>query len=95
MRRWRSRSRRAAATRPRRTASERDRPVGSARARCASSSSRTERFKTLLNHLDLEVTHDLEVHLILDYYSTHKTPEIHRWLLRHPRFVLHFPPTGS
>jgi transposase len=51
--------------------------------------------KKFLNHLDHEVPDDLEVHLILDNYSTHKTPEIHRWLLRHPRFVLHFTPTGS
>jgi hypothetical protein len=33
--------------------------------------------------------------MILHNYSTQKTPEIHRWLLRHPRFVLHFTPTGS
>jgi hypothetical protein len=31
----------------------------------------------------------------LDNYATHKTPEIQRWLLRHPRFVLHFTPTGG
>jgi DDE superfamily endonuclease len=34
-------------------------------------------------------------HLILDNYGTHKTPLIHRWLARHPRFHLHFTPTGS
>ncbi|HSH23610.1 MAG TPA: transposase, partial [Acidimicrobiales bacterium] len=34
-------------------------------------------------------------HLILDNYATHKTPEIRRWLLRHPRFHLHFIPTSS
>jgi hypothetical protein len=38
---------------------------------------------------------DLDVHLIVDNYSTHKTPLIHRWLLRHPRFHLHFTPTSS
>ena len=37
----------------------------------------------------------LDVHLILDNYGTHKTPMIHRWLLRHPRFHLHFTPTGA
>jgi len=37
----------------------------------------------------------LEVHLILDNYATHKTPAIRRWLLRHPRFVLHFIPKSS
>jgi transposase len=35
------------------------------------------------------------VHLILDNYSTHKTPMIHRWLARRPRFHLHFTPTGA
>jgi transposase len=35
------------------------------------------------------------VHLILDNYGTHKTPLIQRWLVRHPRYHLHFTPTGS
>lgn len=56
---------------------------------------RAAEFKKFLNHLDRQVPDDLDVHLILDNYSTHKTPEIHRWLLRHPRFVLHFTPTGA
>lgn len=56
---------------------------------------RAVEFKKFLNHLDREVPDDLEVHLILDNYSTHKTPEIKRWLVRHPRFVLHFTPTSS
>ena len=38
---------------------------------------------------------DLDVHLILDNYATHKTPAVRRWLLAHPRFILHFTPTGS
>jgi len=38
---------------------------------------------------------DLDVHLILDNYGTHKTPLIQRWLVRHPRFQLHFTPTYS
>ena len=37
----------------------------------------------------------LEIHLILDNDSTHKTPLIHRWLLRHPRFHVHFTPTSG
>jgi transposase len=52
-------------------------------------------FKKFLGHLDREVPKQLDVHLILDNYSTHKTAEIHRWLLRHPRFHLHFTPTSS
>jgi len=36
-----------------------------------------------------------ELHLIADNYATHKHPKVHRWLARHPRFHLHFTPTGS
>ena len=42
-----------------------------------------------------EVPANLEVHLILDNYATHKTPQVKRWLKRHPRFHLHFTPTSS
>ena len=52
-------------------------------------------FKKFLNHLNRQVPDHFDVHLILDNYATHKTPDIQRWLLRHPRFVLHFTPTGS
>ncbi len=52
-------------------------------------------FKQFLTKLDREVPPDLEVHLVLDNSSTHKTPAIKRWLLAHPRFVLHFTPTSS
>jgi transposase len=49
----------------------------------------------LANWIDAEVPAELDVHLILDNYGTHKTPLIHRWLLRHLRFHLHFTPTYS
>jgi transposase len=52
-------------------------------------------FKRFLQRLDREVPDELEVHLILDNASTHKTPAIKRWLTAHPRFVLHFTPTSS
>ena len=52
-------------------------------------------FKKFLQTLDQNVPDELEVHLILDNYATHKTPQIKRWLLAHPRFVLHFTPTGA
>jgi transposase len=52
-------------------------------------------FKKFLQTLDREVPSDLEVHVILDNSSTHKTPAIQRWLAAHPRFVLHFTPTSS
>lgn len=52
-------------------------------------------FRKFLDTIDRSVPPDLEVHLILDNYGTHKTPAIHRWLVRHPRFHLHFTPVGA
>jgi transposase len=52
-------------------------------------------FKKFLQKIDREVPAELDVHLILDNYSTHKTPAIKRWLAAHPRFHLHFTPTGA
>jgi transposase len=52
-------------------------------------------FKRFLQTLDREVPDALDVHLVLDNSSTHKTPAIQRWLVAHPRFVLHFTPTSS
>ncbi len=56
---------------------------------------RAAEFRRFLNLINRSVPDDLEVHLVVDNSSTHKTPEIHRWLLRHPRFQLHFTPTYS
>jgi len=56
---------------------------------------RASEFKKFLGLIDQQVPEGLDVHLILDNYSTHKTPDIHRWLLRHPRFHLHFTPTSG
>ena len=52
-------------------------------------------FKQFLAAVDREVPAHLDVHLVLDNSSTHKTPAIQRWLAAHPRFVLHFTPTSS
>jgi transposase len=52
-------------------------------------------FRNFLNLINRNVPDDLDVHVIVDNSSTHKTPAIHRWLLRHPRFELHFTPTYS
>jgi transposase len=54
---------------------------------------RAVEFRKFLEHLDREVPTDLDLHLILDNYATHKTLSIQRWLVRHPRFHLHFTPT--
>ena len=56
---------------------------------------RATEFKRFLIQIDKEVPTELDVHLIWDNYATHKTPEIKRWLLRHPRFHLHFTPTSG
>jgi transposase len=56
---------------------------------------RATEFKKFLIRIDEEVPDGLDVHLILDNYATHKTPDIQRWLLRHPRFHLHFTPTSG
>ena len=56
---------------------------------------RAQEFKSFLVQIDTEVPDELDVHLILDNYATHKTPDIQRWLLRHPRFHLHFTPTSG
>lgn len=50
-------------------------------------------FIAFLNKLNREVPAELDVHVILDNLSTHKTPEVHAWLLRHKRFHFHFTPT--
>jgi transposase len=52
-------------------------------------------FKRFLNTIDREVPAGLDVHIVLDNSSTHKTPAIKQWLLAHPRFELHFTPTSS
>jgi len=56
---------------------------------------RASEFKKFLGRIEEEVPDHLQVHLILDSYSTHKTPEVRRWLERHPRFHLHFTPTSG
>src|SRR3954463_5302076 len=52
-------------------------------------------FKQFLQTLDREVPAELDVHVVLDNSSTHKTPAIQKWLTAHPRFELHFTPTSS
>jgi transposase len=56
---------------------------------------RAAEFKKFLATIDKTVPADLDIHLICDNYGTHKTPAIKAWLTRHPRFHMHFTPTGS
>ena len=56
---------------------------------------RHEEFLTFLKTIDKNVPDELQIHLILDNYATHKHADIKKWLGKHPRFHLHFTPTSS
>jgi len=56
---------------------------------------RSVEFRSFLDRIDQAVPKSLNLHLILDNYGTHKSPTIQRWLLKRPRFHLHFTPIGS
>jgi transposase len=56
---------------------------------------RHQEFLRFLKQIDASVPAGLELHLVCDNYATHKTPAIKTWLLRHPRFHLHFTPTSA
>ena len=56
---------------------------------------RAAEFKKFLVQIDKNVPAGLQVHLVCDNLATHKAPVVQAWLARHPRFCLHFTPTGS
>ena len=56
---------------------------------------RHQEWLKFLRLIDQETDADLDLHLIADNYSTHKHPNVKAWLARHPRFHMHFVPTGS
>ena len=56
---------------------------------------RHQEFLSFLRRLDECMPQDLDVHLIVDNYATHKHPKVKAWLRRHKRFHLHFIPTSS
>jgi transposase len=56
---------------------------------------RHQEFLRFLKLIDNAVPKNLDLHLVLDNYATHKTPKVKEWLIRHPRFHLHFTPTSS
>ncbi len=64
------------------------RVIGQCRAR-----HRSTEFRSFLNLIETNVPKGLDVHLIMDNYGTHKTALIKRWLLKRPRFHVHFTPT--
>jgi len=56
---------------------------------------RNEEFLKFLRLIDKQVPRSLQVHIICDNYGTHKHPNVTAWLVKHPRFHLHFTPTSS
>ena len=56
---------------------------------------RHREFLRFLKLIDQKTPADLDLHLIVDNYATHKTPGVKRWLKSHPRFHLHFTPTSA
>lgn len=52
-------------------------------------------FLRFLKRIDRETPTERDLHLILDNYATHKTPQVKKWLAAHPRFNLHFTPTSA
>jgi transposase len=56
---------------------------------------RHQEFIRFLKKIDGETPPELDLHLIVDNYGTHKHPRVKSWLKRHPRFHLHFTPTSS
>ena len=56
---------------------------------------RHQEYLRFLRLIDKTTSKQLEVHLILDNYSTHKHAKVKEWLKKHPRFHLHFIPTSS
>lgn len=56
---------------------------------------RHQEWIKFLNLIDAETPPELDLHLIVDNYATHKHPKVPAWLKRHPRFHVHFIPTSS
>lgn len=56
---------------------------------------RAVEFRKFLDRIDSEVPENLDIHIILDNYGTHKTQGIRDWFAKRPRYYLHFTPTGA
>ena len=56
---------------------------------------RAVEFRTFLDRVDSSVPADVDVHIVMDNYGTHKTPSIRAWFAKRPRFYVHFTPTYS
>jgi transposase len=56
---------------------------------------RAVEFRRFLAAVEQAVPADLDIHLVLDNYATHKAPPVRAWLARHPRYHLHVTPTSA
>lgn len=56
---------------------------------------RHQEFLRFLDRIEQEVPRELEIHLVLDNYATHKTPKVAAWFKKRPRYHLHFTPTSA
>ena len=56
---------------------------------------RAKEFRKFLDEIEAAVPDDLDVHLVMDNYATHKTPLIRNWLAKRPRWHVHLTPTSS
>jgi transposase len=56
---------------------------------------RAEEFLTFLRAIEREVPKGLDLHLVMDNYSTHKTEKVRAWFASHPRYHIHFTPTSA
>jgi putative transposase len=56
---------------------------------------RHQEFLAFLNHIDANVPPDLDIHLVVDNYATHKHAKVRRWLAARPRYHVHYTPTYS
>ena len=56
---------------------------------------RHQEWLKFLKRIDRETPRELDLHLIVDNYATHKHPEVKKWLAKHPRFHVHFTPTSA
>lgn len=56
---------------------------------------RHQEWLAFLRRIDRQIPKELDLHLILDNYQTHKHPKVKQWLTKHPRFHMHFIPTSA
>ena len=56
---------------------------------------RSREFRRFLDHVEANVPEDLDIHIVMDNYSTHKTKEVRDWFAKRPRWHVHFTPTSA